>query len=310
MVSRSRRSFMRIAAAGVGLGLGLDGQHTLDGAPAGSLSSFGAPASFPKAISLNGIWNYHPIARTTIRDDGSITRNTTNLPAKGRMPVPSNWQLNGLPGFNGRVRFDREFRFDESLHPAERAFLVLHGIDYFAEVELNGTPLGRHEGYFQKFEFDVTRQIRNGVNHLAITVEAPLEEKGTVFPQKKRLIKGALLQWIWNPGSVNDDYAHQQTSAGIWNRVELEIRSMAWTDHLKIQPVLYEQGMPRGMKPSDADFKAEIYVSGEIHATAPGYYDVCFEAGGAGTASKLKIDGQQENFTLVLRLEHPRLWWT
>jgi beta-mannosidase len=310
MVSRSRRSFMRIAAVGVGLGLGLDGQHALDGAQAGSLSSADEPAGFPKTISLNGIWNYHPIARTTIRDDGSITKNTTNLPAKGRMPVPSNWQLNGLPGFNGRVRFDREFRFDESLHPAKRAFLVLHGVDYFAEVELNGTTLGKHEGYFQKFEFDVTRQIRNGVNHLAITVDAPLEEKGTVFPQRKRLIKGVLLQWTWNPGSVDDDYVQQQTSAGIWNRVELEIRSMAWVDHIKIQPVLHEQGMPRGMKPSDADFKAEIYVSGEIHAAAPGYYDVRFEAGGAGTASKLKIDGQQKNFTLVLQLEHPRLWWT
>ena len=63
--------------------------------------------TYPRKISLNGIWDYRVVARTTLKTDGTIAEDKSNLPPPGRMAVPSNWHLSGLPNFNGRVRFER-----------------------------------------------------------------------------------------------------------------------------------------------------------------------------------------------------------
>jgi len=82
-----------------------------------------------RRMSLDGIWNYQPIARTVLQADGKIAEDTSNLPPAGNMPVPSNWHLNGLPNFNGRVKFTRDFNFTPALAPTQHAFLVLHSRD-------------------------------------------------------------------------------------------------------------------------------------------------------------------------------------
>ena len=94
-------------------------------------------------MSLDGVWKYQPIARTTLKTDGTIAEDKANLPAAGTMPVPSNWHLHGLPNFNGRVKFTREFNFARALAASERAFLVFRGVDYFAEISLNGNSGGK-----------------------------------------------------------------------------------------------------------------------------------------------------------------------
>jgi beta-mannosidase len=185
-------------------------------------------SSYPKRVSLDGPWGYRPLAHTTLKGDGSIIDASSDLPAPGTMPVPSNWNLQGLLNFNGRVRFERDFDFTESLLSSNRAFLVFHGIDYFADVELNATFVARHEGYFQTFEFDVMPEIKQGYNHLVVTLDAPMEEVGAVWPDHKRLIKGIFSHWDCKPGSVSKEFGQDGTSAGIWNSVQLEVRHVAW----------------------------------------------------------------------------------
>jgi len=279
------------------------------------------PAGYPRKISLDGSWSYRPLARTTLHADGSITEATSDLPAPGTMPVPSNWNLQGLPNFNGWVRFERDFDFSEPVSPSDRVFLVLQGVDYFADVELNGTPVGRHEGYFQTFELDVTPQIKRGRNHVAITVDAPMEEVGTVWPDHKRLIKGIFSHWDCKPGSVSNQFGQDGTSAGIWNSVGLEIRHVAWLGNVKIQPFLYQRklatGESEGAGPDEGaggkdgeEYDAKVFITAEVHAVRPGQYSLTAEAGGARVSSKLNLTTPDATVVLVLPMEHPRLWWT
>ena len=184
----------------------------------------GQSNGYPKRWSLNGTWDYAPLARTTLKPGGAIAEDKSNLPAPGRMAVPSNWHLSGLPNFNGRVRFERDFDFAEKLGTGDRVFLIFHGVDYFTEVVLNEMPVGSHEGYFQAFEYDVTPFLKRGRNHLAVTVDAPLEEPGTVWPDHKRMIKGVFSHWDCKPGNVYKATGQDGTSAGIWNDVDLELR--------------------------------------------------------------------------------------
>ncbi len=282
-------------------------------------SALAGPGTYPARISLDGAWDYQPVARTTHKADGSIVEDKTNLPAAGKMAVPSNWHLSGLANFNGRVLFTREFDFVEKLNPADRAFLVFHGVDYFAEVELNGSPVGKHEGYFQAFEFDVTPHLKRGRNRLAVTVDAPLEEPGTVWPDHKRMIKGVFSHWDCKPGSTSMKDGQDGTTAGIWNSVELEIRHQAWLGNVKIQPFLYERALAseraaatQTLEPPQANdvFDAKVFITAEVHAAAPGHYSLTAEAGDSKVTSEVNLSTTAATVALELPMQHPRLWWT
>jgi beta-mannosidase len=266
-------------------------------------------AGYPRKISLDGTWKYRPITRTTLKADGSIVEDKASLPPSGQMTIPSNWHLNGLPDFNGRVRFERDFEFATRLSSLDRAFLVFHGVDYFADVEINGVPVGNHEGYFQSFEFDVTSQLRRGRNHLAVVVDAPLEEPGAVWPDHKRMIKGVLSHWDCKPGSVSMKFGQEGTSAGIWNGVELEIRHGGWLGNVKLQPYLYERGLATGHE-EEKETDAKVFVTAEVYATKPGKYLLTAEAGGGKASTEILLTTPATTLVLVLPLEHPRLWWT
>ena len=266
-------------------------------------------ADIPQKISLNGTWNDTPVAFTTLKADGSIVENTANLPKPGTMPVPSNWNLEGLKNFNGRVRFERDFNFAEKLSPLDRVFLVFHGVDYFADVELNGAAVGHHEGYFQTFEFDVTPHLKRGRNHLVVTVDAPFEEPGTVWPDHKRMIKGVLSHWDCKPGSVSKEDGQDGTSAGIWNSVDLEVRHAAWLGNVKVQPFLYDRKLTPGHQ-NDQGLDAKVFITAQLHAVKPGDYTVTAAAGDATVSSQVHLTTTDGTVVLVLPMEQPHLWWT
>ena len=54
---------------------------------------------------------------------------------------------------------------------AQRTFLVFGGVEWDAQVWLNGKPLGSHRGYYEPFHFDVTGLLREK-NTLAVRVIA------------------------------------------------------------------------------------------------------------------------------------------
>ena len=59
----------------------------------------------------------------------------------------------------------------------ERQTLVFEGVDYSCDVYLNGTYLGRNEGMFKQFAFDVTDILsRKHVNTLLVRIDRMPEE--------------------------------------------------------------------------------------------------------------------------------------
>ena len=151
------------------------------------------------------------------------------------MQIPQNWFLAGLD-HHGVVWFRRSFHFGTgddrpetrretpssvSHHPS---FYTLHfsGVDYFADVFLNGQHLGRHEGYFEPFSFDVTGLLKDGENVLAVRVDSPYEAPGPDgWHMRKRLIKGVLNHHDCRPGGGWLPVGQSYNTGGIWNRVYL-----------------------------------------------------------------------------------------
>ncbi len=87
-----------------------------------------------------------------------------------RLDVPGdfNSQVPELKYYEGNVWYQRYFSARKT--EGRRRFLYFAGVSYEAAVWLNGTEVGRHEGGFTPFQFDVTDLVVDGQNDLVVMV--------------------------------------------------------------------------------------------------------------------------------------------
>lgn len=108
--------------------------------------------------------------------------------------------------------------------PENSTYTVLHftGVDYFADVWLNGTYLGAHEGYNTPFEFEVGHLLRQGAkNRLVVKVRSPWENE--ILPPFEYIRFCTVIRDM-----MKGTYEHSDTfmprdvnPIGIWDTVEL-----------------------------------------------------------------------------------------
>ncbi|ADO48829.1 glycoside hydrolase family 2 protein [[Enterobacter] lignolyticus] len=181
------------------------------------------------SLSLDGRWQYHdanpPFADMTQATGASLPWKT--------IPVPANWYSAGV-NHQGALWYRTHFTGPE--RSADRmATLIFNAVDYQADVWLNKRFIGRHEGYFQRFQFDVTRALRQQ-NQLLVKVNSPFEAPGKIWPLHKQAIKGVLSQHDTRPGGAWSSEAQDANSGGIWQPVTLHISRGAVIDNITALP--------------------------------------------------------------------------
>jgi len=87
------------------------------------------------------------------------------------LQVPGDWntQRESLLFYEGSVWYERSF--DYAKPPQKRLFLHFGAANYAASVYLNGRELGRHQGGFTPFDFEITDQVRSDHNFLVVKVD-------------------------------------------------------------------------------------------------------------------------------------------
>lgn len=90
--------------------------------------------------------------------------------------LPSSWltHTKQMRYYQGLVWYQR--RFDAVIDRGKRNFLRFGALNYSAEVWLNGTRLGRHEGGFTPFAFEVTGILREKGNRLVVAADSQRSE--------------------------------------------------------------------------------------------------------------------------------------
>lgn len=173
--------------------------------------------TYPYRINLRGPWQYEPLARTVLLSDGRIESCTVSapLPPPGRMNLPCAWTSAGLENFRGRVRFLRRFHKPRQIDANERVWLAFSGADYFTTAWLNGALLGRHEGMFDPFAFDITRHLAVR-NELIVETDSPAITCGTAFGGNQRMVRGT------------------DSPGGLWGEVGLEMRREAYVAKVRL----------------------------------------------------------------------------
>ena len=215
----------------------------------------------------------------------------------GEIAVPACWQAEGHD-YNGaawyRLRFDHRPGAGENV--ARLSFL---GVDYFADVWLNGYFLGSHEGFFNHFEFDASPWIRAGENLLVVKVDSPNDTNLKVRPIDKTIVKGALDDWDCNDLTVNP--------GGIFADVRLLLSTDVYLGRMKATPLV-----------DAADGSARVMCRVEAVNTTGRFLTVSLAAAlepanFTGRATRVERElvlppGPSE-LDLWIDVAEPRLWW-
>nr|WP_202814845.1 sugar-binding domain-containing protein [Microbacterium barkeri] len=174
--------------------------------------------------------------------------------------------------------------------------LVFEGVDYSCEVWLNGQYLGRHEGMFSAFEFEVTHVVswedwRDGANMLMVKLDPP--------PKNYRNCGGKKVNF-------SGDYFSGLVPFGIWRDVRLEATGTTRIDAVRSDVTV------QGATQARVTVSARLVHRGTGQASAA----LSAQVGGrncAGSAHEVTIDcslvpGVNE-VTATIEVPDALLWW-
>lgn len=198
--------------------------------------------------SLNGTWKYIIDQQETGKDMGYFQPGLDTSEWK-EMNLPTNWYLTEVGDYFGTLWFKRSFTVPAEMKD-KKLFIRFAGVDYYADVWLNGKFLGSHEGMFNPFEFDVTDCVdKEGENILVVRDSAPranaeyklaVDSENPLSKDYKRhqavdidLIKGHMIDAMHRPGSMTK-FRGDGNSGGIWDDVTLIAREDVFIEYVKI----------------------------------------------------------------------------
>ncbi len=143
----------------------------------------------------------------------------------------------------------------------QAVFLHFSGVDYKAQVFVNGAPVGTHEGFFAPFEFDITACLREGENTLTVRVENDFVQKRNQATYGEKQFGGDKLYAATGPGYDEPllGWHHCPPGMGIYQNVWLETRSDCHISGIYVRP-LPEEG------------RAEAWI--QVYLCRPGYEEV------------------------------------
>lgn len=164
--------------------------------------------------NLNGEWDYAILPDTARRPE--------TFDGKILVPFAIESQLSGVEKFVGygeqlwyRRSFDRP-----TMKPGERLLLHFGAVDWQCDVWVNGKKVGRHQGGYDPFKFDITDMLGDGENELLISVWDPTDAGPQ--PRGKQLRRP---HGIW-----------YTSVTGIWQTVWMEAVPESYLSQLKITP--------------------------------------------------------------------------
>ncbi|QOY86192.1 glycoside hydrolase family 2 protein [Paludibaculum fermentans] len=183
--------------------------------------------------------------------------------------------------------YKRTFTVPERFQ-GKRLRLQFEATDYYADTYLNGAYIGRHEGYIDPYEFDVTEQARPGQNEILVRVWTPVDY---YWKHRPYTIKGAY-------GAV-DQKPDDITALGITRSVRLAASTEA-----QIRDVAVDTRLKGAA--------AEVSVQLEAAAVDRGYtWELTLSPRNFPGAGRIQVKAAaRTKQTLTIPVAQPQLWWT
>ncbi|MDP9000998.1 MAG: glycoside hydrolase family 2 protein [Myxococcota bacterium] len=199
------------------------------------------------------------------------------------------------------------FSVDDALLSRDRIEIVWKGLDTYARVLLNGTPILTANNMFREWRVDVKPLVRRGENTLLVQFESPIAEATALYdklgyalpatndqatPMVSMFTRKAPYHYGW-------DWGPRFVTSGIWRPVLLE----AWND-ARIDDV-------QVMQTSLTQERATLVVKTTVVAARAGRGRVTVAIAGGPPLGEVEatlgaganlLEGQ-------LTIDRPELWW-
>ena len=168
------------------------------------------------------------------------------------------WKVNGAGAYVPSCRQEEELLYEREfeLHQVKPVVLLHFGaVDQICEVSLNGVFMGRHEGGYLPFSFDVSQAVKEGVNLLSVKVTDRLSHDLPYGKQTK------------TPGGM-----WYTAVSGIWQTVWLEQLPSKYISGIKITPDMKGADIEITGAGAEGAFalEAEIEADGRVFRTEGG----------------------------------------
>ena len=196
-------------------------------------------------------------------------------------------------------------------------WVVLEGVDTYADISVNGLPVGTTDNMFRTWRFDISDKLKVGDNQLTIRFESvfrhdmpryldapyrlmawPNNDQSDIWLSLYARKAGYHYGWDWGPRLI---------TAGLHGSVYVE----SWNDW-KIQSVFFktlslDKPSARTGKARTADLQADIEVLSDMECDAfitisRGSQKVCGE--------KVVLKKGLNSYKLPFTIRNPHLWWS
>src|SRR5260370_11428725 len=119
-------------------------------------------------------YRYQPSANGYFKDAKPKTKSDLieyDFDTSESLTVPGDWntQRERLLLYEGTIWYKKSFDYQRTDHT--RIFVYFGAANYIADVYLNGEKIGRHEGGFTPFNFEITKLVRDKSNSLIVKVD-------------------------------------------------------------------------------------------------------------------------------------------
>src|SRR5205085_96264 len=123
--------------------------------------------------------------------------------SSGSLKVPGDWntQSDQFFFYEGTIWYKKSFDYQRT--PNTRLFVYFGAANYVADVYLNGEKLGRHEGGFTPFNFEITSLVRDTGNFLIVKVDNK---------RRRDAVPTLITDW-WNYGGLTRQVKLVETPA-------------------------------------------------------------------------------------------------
>jgi beta-mannosidase len=187
--------------------------------------------------------------------------------------------------------YRRKFQVPQR-YAGKRLRLAFEATDYYADTWIDGRFIGRHEGYIDPYEYDVTDAVKAGTEHeIRVRVWTPVSY---YWRHRPYTVKGSY-------GAV-DQKPDDITALGITRPVKLIASAPG---------ILRDVAIDTRLGEGDS---AEVEVELEADGAEEGYrWELTLEPRNfASPAGRYRAEGRagRGRARFVIPVRHPQLWWT
>ncbi len=186
--------------------------------------------------SLNGVWQIVFDPANAGKDERWFEMFPTVVE---EIAVPSVWN-EIQPGTVGVAWYRRRFEADEAWR--DRVVRIKFGAaSYYAEVWLNGVPIGRHEGGYTPFALDAGEALRPGeTNTLVVRVLVPPLTEDASFLEVWQATADEAIDGFRLEEVANAKQFYYGNFGGLWQDVELVVTDRVWIADCFIKPNIHD----------------------------------------------------------------------